>query len=348
MIPIAADSFAGFSTMLTGYRQFYLMAEVVRSGIVDAVEAGSDTAAALAACLNLQPDETGRFVDLLCAIGLLEQSDDRLRLSPFSQRFLSGASAENQRNTLLFEPILIDNWRRLGTILQQGQGALTQPQPQEAYHKRLELFQASMAEAASVRSAELWQALAPLLPPQGTIMDIGAGEGVYLRAFLQRYPDWQGIACDLPDVCARIMRQDLTGKLAVLPCNILDQQEFGACTAAHCGTAGLVLLSNLLHCYGPQENRAVLEQAAGMLAPDGLLVVHDFFRDANLYGALYDLHMLVNTWNGRCYSSADTSALLQEVGLGHTRVIELPSHSWAVLASRSQAALHRDALRNSH
>jgi Methyltransferase domain. len=324
--------------------QFYLLAEAVRSGIVDAVEAGSDTPAALADCLNLQPDETGRFVDLLCTLGLLQQRDDRLGLSPFSQRFLSRASTENQRNTLLFEPLLIENWRQVGTILQQGQGALTQPQPQDAYHKRLELFQASMAEAASVRSAQLWHALAPLLPPQGIIMDIGAGEGAYLRAFLQRYPDWQGIACDLPDVCVRIMCQDLPGKLTVLPCNILDQQEFSACTAAHHGTAGLVLLSNLLHCYGPQENGALLEQAAGMLTPDGLLVVHDFFRDANLYGALYDLHMLVNTWNGRCYSSIDTSALLQEVGLTHTRLIKLPSHSWAVLASRSQVALHRDEL----
>ena len=49
MIPITADSFAGFSTMLTGYRQFYLMAEAVHSGIVDAVEAGTHTPVALAA-----------------------------------------------------------------------------------------------------------------------------------------------------------------------------------------------------------------------------------------------------------------------------------------------------------
>ncbi len=32
-----------------------------------------------------------------------------------------------------------------------------------------------------------------------------------------------------------------------------------------------------------------------MLTPDGLLWYMTFFRDANLYGALYDLHMLVNT-----------------------------------------------------
>lgn len=344
MIPITDDSFAGFSTMLTGYRQFYLMTEAVRSGIVDAVEAGATTSAALAADLGLQPDETGRFVDLLCTLGLLEQRSDQLGLSPFSQRFLSRTSTENQRNTLLFEPLLIDNWRQLGTILQQGQGALTRQQPPDVYQERLELFQGSMAEAASVRSAELWDALAPLTPAQGTIVDIGAGDGVYLRAFLQRNPGWQGIACDLPDVCARIAGQDQPGNLTTVACNILDQQEFGACIAAHCGTTELVVLSNLLHCYGPLENRAVLEQVSTMLTPTGLLVVHDFFSDANLYGALYDLHMLVNTWNGRCYSSAATNALLQEVGLAHTRVIKLPSHSWAVLASRSQAALYRDAL----
>jgi len=59
-----------------------------------------------------------------------------------------------------------------------------------------------------------------------------------------------------------------------------------------------------------QENWGKL----GML----LLIVHDFFRDANNFGALYDLHMLVNTWNGRAYSTTGTAAMLHTAGYGHT------------------------------
>jgi predicted metal-binding protein len=47
--------------------------------------------------------------------------------------------------------------------------------------------------------------------------------------------------------------------------------------------------------------------------------------------------MLVNTWNGRSYSTAETAALLQSAGFCHTIAIELPSRSLALVASRRQS-----------
>ena len=87
-------------------------------------------------------------------------------------------------------------------MLREGQGALIREQSDDDYRERLQLFQQAMTEAAQVRSRELWDALTDL-PERGTIIDIGAGEGTYLREFLVRHPLWQGIACDLPDVCAQ-------------------------------------------------------------------------------------------------------------------------------------------------
>ena len=45
--------------------------------------------------------------------------------------------------------------------------------------------------------------------------------------------------------------------------------------------------------------------------------------------------MLVNTWNGRSYSTAETDALLKNAGFGHTTTIELPSRSLAMVATRN-------------
>jgi predicted metal-binding protein len=115
------------------------------------------------------------------------------------------------------------------------------------------------------------------------------------------------------------------------------------------GKADLLLFSNICHCYGPAENAALLEQSAGLLTDDGLMVVHDFYRDANSFGALYDLHMLVNTMSGRSYTVAETRAMLQGAGLRHQEVIELPSSSLAVVASRHtpyRAASSLFALKN--
>lgn len=328
------NSYRTFCQLTSGYRMFCVMAEAVRCGIVDRLEEGARTVEALLAATSLQPEAGERFIALLVNAGLLEQYDGQLYLSLFARTFLSRSSATSQRRVLEFEPLLIENWRQLGTVLQEGQGALIREQADDEYKERLQLFQQAMTETARVRSKELWDSLGPLAE-RGTIIDIGAGDGTYLREFLARYPGWQGIACDLSDVCAQVAPASIPENLSFYPCNILDQQELAALVAGHGGAADLLLLSNLCHCYSPVENEALLGQAGALLTEEGLLIVHDFYRDANSFGALYDLHMLVNTYNGRSYTVAETAAMLAKAGLKHNRVIELPSCSLALVASRS-------------
>ncbi len=185
-------------------------------------------------------------------VGLLEQYDGLLYLSRFSRSYLSRTSATSQRHVIEFEPILMENWRQLGTVLHEGQGALIREQSPDEYRERLQLFQQAMGEAALVRSRELWDALT-LLPEQGTIIDIGAGDGTYLREFLTRHPEWRGIACDLPDVCSHAAAGSVPHNLSFYPCNILDSQELARFVAKHRGTAELLLFSNLCHCYSPDR-----------------------------------------------------------------------------------------------
>lgn len=328
------NSYRTFCDLVGGYRMFRVMTEAVNAGIIDRLDDVDYSAAELLAGIALQPEEGGRFIETLVNVGLLEEYDGRLFLSRFSRAFLTRNSPDSQRRVLEFEPTLMGNWGRLGEVLRDGQGALVREQPQEGYHQRLELFQGAMSEAAVVRSGELWDALKEL-PERGTIIDIGAGEGTYLREFLTRHPEWRGIACDLPDICAQAGNAALPHNLTFYPVNILERQELEVLVAGHRGTVGLLLFSNLCHCYSPEENCALMEQASDLLTDDGLLVVHDFYRDANCFGALYDLHMLVNTWNGRSYTTAETAALLAGAGFPHHAIVELPSRSSALVATRT-------------
>ena len=330
----ADNSYRTFCELTSGYRMFCVMGEAIRSGIIDRLDEGAGTVAELLAATSLQPDEGGRFIALLVNVGLLEEYAGQLNLSRFARAYLSRSSATSQRQVLAFEPLLMENWRQLGVVLHEGQGALIREQSPDEYQQRLQLFQQAMTETAQVRSRELWAALSPL-PERGVIIDIGAGDGTYLRQFLERYPHWQGIACDLTAVCAQVAAASIPHNLSFYSCNILDQQEMAALVASYRGRADILLFSNLCHCYSQVENETLLGQAGALLAKDGLLIVHDFYRDANSFGALYDLHMLVNTYNGRSYSTAETAAMLASAGLKHNTIIELPSCSLAMIASRN-------------
>jgi predicted metal-binding protein len=328
------NSYRTFCELTSGYRMFSVMGEAIRSGIIDLLEEGECTLDQLLGGTALRPEEGGRFIDLLGSVGLLEQYEGKFYLSRFSRSYLCRSSATSQRHVLEFEPILMENWRQIGIILEQGQGSLIREQTPEECRERLQLYQLAMGEAAVVRSRELWDAITQL-PEQGTIIDIGAGDGVYLREFLVRHPLWQGVACDLPEVCDRLTTGSVEENLRLHPCNILDKQELAGLVESYRAQADLLLFSNICHCYGLDENRDLLGQTGALLARDGLLVVHDFFRDANSFGALYDLHMLVNTWNGRTYTTSETDVLLQSAGFGQTTVIELPSSSLAMIATRN-------------
>jgi SAM-dependent methyltransferase len=337
-------SYRTFCELIGAYRMFYVTQAALTSGIIDLLDKEQGTTGnEIISLLGLKQEEGNRFLALLENAGLLVTSDTGWCLSQFSKTYLSASSFYSQRNSLAFEPLLMENWRQIGTILREGQGVLIQEQSQDQYLERLQLFHRSMAEAARVRSKELWDAVAPL-PEQGTIIDLGAGDGTYLRTFLQQHLQWRGVLCDLPDVCETVATQSVSENITLFPCNLLDQKDQGALVEEYQGTAGIVLLSNLYHCYAPNENRTLLQQIARLIDKNGLLIVHDFFQDANNFGAMYDLHMLANTLNGRTYSISETCSIVADAGFSYSDTIELPSFSVALVASYTQHPVLRKML----
>lgn len=322
-------SYKTFCDILTGYRLASVITQAVKTGIIETVGPDGCSEADILEATGMRTEEGGRFLALLVRNGILERYDEQLYLSQFSRKYLYRDSASNQLDVLEFEQILADNWNSLDTILNKGQGALTADKSAEEYASRLNLFQSAMHEAAIVRSKELWDAFPPLAD-KGVIIDVGAGDGTYLKEFLARHPHWQAIACDLAEVVAQIKDEHITRQA----CNLLDAEELKAFITLNKGTASIVVVSNIIHCYSRQENTALLEQLKEIVHQDGLLVIHDFFTDGNSFGALYDLHMMVNTYNGRAYSFDDTVQMLAEAGFSHANVIELPSYSHAIIASR--------------
>ena len=307
--------------------------QAVETGIVEAVGRQPCTVEDLLRVTGLKEDEGQRFVALLVAVGIMESFGNLLSLSAFSRRYLFAGSETNQLNALAFEQVLIAKWGGLGDVLRNGQSSAVGNLPPEEYQGRLSLHQKAMHEAALMRSRELWDSL-PCLPETGVVMDIGAGDGTYLNEFLKGHPQWRAIACDLPDVLAVNRAAYENTGITTHACNVAADEELRSLVSHHKGSCSVILLSNIIHCYSRQENLAMISRLGDLLTEDGMLVIHDFFTDGNGFGALYDIHMMVNTYNGRTYSFAETSRMLQEAGFADSNVIELQSCSHAVIAGR--------------
>jgi hypothetical protein len=92
----------------------------------------------------------------------------------------------------------------------------------------------------------------------------------------------------------------------------------------------------MIHCQGAGETAGLLRRAAAKVGGQGLLVIHDFFTD-DRRGALYDLHMMLNTYNGRTYAVQEVEEMAKSLGFVRQRVHQLPSGSVLLVLARGAA-----------
>ena len=339
LAPQGEAGFLDFSDLLTGYRQASVLMLAHEAGIFAAVGREGRTGPELCAKAGWEPVYGERMLRCLCGLGLLRREEARYTLTPFSQTYLAPQSSHYQGQTLLFERQLHQSWQQLAATLTAGQRVFaTADKSPEDLQQALGLYLGAMDEAARIRAKELWTAWS-MAAPTGTILDLGAGSGALLAAFLEHKPGWFGIFCDLPEVVTSAgVHQRLAGvadRLAWCACNLLadEPSPFDAIEDRSCD---LVLLSNLIHCQGPAETRLLLAKAAAKTAEGGTVVIHDFCSDTGWRGALYDLHMMLNTYNGQAYTQEEIAAMASSCGLVHRGCIQLPSGSTALVYARKQ------------
>lgn len=327
--PCRLQGFAAFTDLLTGYRLTEALLTADEAGLFAAVGEGR-SGSELCARVGWDPAYGERFLHCLCTLGLLRTQGGRYLLSDVAAAYLDPASPRYQGRTLAFERRLRHSWQQLGSTLTGGRRVVgTEDKDPDTLRRAFTAYLGAMDEAARIRAVELWDAL-PVAEPAGTLLDLGAGSGAFAAAFLDRHPGWQAILCDLPEVVTDAglhpLPPELTGRVRWCGCNLLAEapSPFEDIADRSCD---LVLLSNIVHCQGREESARLLARAASKMAEDGLLLIHDFFTETGWRGGLYDLHMMINTYNGRTYSRSELIAMAGDCGLETRRDLRMPSGS---------------------
>ncbi len=327
-------SYLKFHTLLTGYRQYRLVEVAFDAGLFLEVSAGPLSGAILCEKVGWDIPFGQRALNALCAIGLLEAVPDGFGLSELGALFLGPTAPHDLTGTLHFEKRLFDAWALLGETLKKGERIYAATEKSDAaYKKDLAQYIDAMDEAARIRAEELWQMVTPK-SDRGRFVELGFGSGAYSLSFLERNPGWTGALADLEDVVTLFAEKrkghGAFGRVGLSCVNLLDEiWPLPACRGAN-----ILLLSNLVHCQGDAETSGIVRRAADLLAPEGLMVIHDFYRDRGDVGGLYDLHMMLNTYNGKAYTIGEMRRMVEGGGLQFVGDICLPSGSSAVLARK--------------
>ena len=321
MDPDITAMIAELSAKANAFRQSILLLTANRFDLFTQLSVKSMTSREIAERLSWNTRAAEVFLNALTALGVLRKEDGRFSNTAISQRLLVKDSPHYQGDILNHNLNLWERWSKVGEVLQSGKPA-RDPRKRRSTEE-LRNFISGMANTARVSAPDLWERVD--LSGRRKLLDAGGGPGTYAFYACRRYPDLEAIVFDLPEVEPIFNEHRAEFGQKALP-GVSDKVTFQAgdlhrdplpegCDA--------VLLSNIIHSWGEEENKAIFRKIDAALPPGSLLIIKDFFISEDgtqpLHAALFAVNMLVGTEKGGCYSRAQVKKWMQE---SHFRVVD--------------------------
>ena len=292
------------------WRWLLVVAAAHESGIFTALATGSLAVEDLAGRLGLEQRATYVVAEALVAGGFLAGAGRRYRLSEAARRLLLDESDPAYfAPSIMHSRDLAARWLQLPEILKGNR-------PGRPRGSAPGNFTAAMAAGARTSAPEVVERCLAHFPEARRVMDVGGGPGVHARAFHEK-----GMAVtilDRPEVI-ELVRPRWAGASDVT----LVGGDFTVGLPE--GPFDLVLLGNVCHIYGPEENLRLFKRVAAALAPGGGVAIIDFVRGRSVAAALFGVNMLTASASAGTWTEAEYRAWLTEAGFGEIEVADVGS-----------------------
>jgi SAM-dependent methyltransferase len=277
-------------------------------GIFAAIGGGSRTAKQVARRCRTDAEGTRLLLDALVSLGLLRPRERGYRNTPLGRHYLDNSSAQAITNLLWLLSQHWHDWTKLPESLRKGRPHRPSNRASRAFQRR---FALAMHERSHYLAAPTVSAIR--LPPKSNwFLDLGGGPGSYAIALAKRHPRLKGVVMDQNVAIARqlIRQAGLETRLKVKAGSIFTDALGSGYDA--------VLISNVLHVFGEEENRRLLRRIRTAMKPGGKVFVVEFFLDATrtspAKSAVFSVLMYLFTATGRCYSWREVESWLKKLG----------------------------------
>lgn len=325
--------------LATGYWFSEALFTAVEMEVFTFLEPKGKTVEEIARSFDFNPRGLARFLQALCALGLLICDGGLYFNTRLASDYLVAGKENYQGDSILWRKYLAAGWQGLAKCLRAG-GRVDFGSPEEdpaRLKQRIRKYITAMDRVARGKVRELLPFFEGLALT-GEILDVGAGSGAVAAGFLEGFPATRATLLDLPEVLdytRELMRErGCAERVTCLPANILEEWPVGN------EGFDLVILSNIVHAYAEDEISAILARAAACLKPGGLMLVHDFFLEHHpAKAALFDLNMFINTYNGKVFPAKWVGEALARLGLSMTGLIPLKTDTGVIFAAKDEKAL---------
>lgn len=270
---------------------------------------------------TLQANERGVGIVLrnLETAGLLKKRGTSFGVETLGRKFFNRNSPDYQGAYLDLLHHQWDNWADLTHSVKTGKPTEKEGPDDPEYRRSFTwaMHQRSRQSAKQVASQLNLKKVSSLL-------DVGGGPGTYALEFLAKNPKLQAGVWDRQpalEVAHTIAKPLRHGKrLSYYPGDLLK--------SAVPGKFDVMWVSNVLHIFSPNENKALFRKLKRALNPGGQIFIQDtFLMDKPGYDTketnLFAVTMLLYTPTGNTYRAKDVQQWLKDCGLKKTRCLNM-------------------------
>ncbi len=307
------------------YWQSFTLHAAIKLGIFTIIDSGELTAGGIAERLNAKERGVVMLLNALAAMNLLVKKDDRYFNTPSSTSFLSKKSPEYMGHMIMHHHHLALSWLKLDDAVKTGSPMRGRSSGSD--EEARESFLMGMFNIAMNLAPRLVNTID--ISGRRRLLDLGGGPGTYAIHFCLNNPRLKATIYDLPGTepyaVKTIEKFGLSDRIDFVAGDYLKEDIPGSYDVAW--------LSQILHAEGPEDCQRIIEKAASVLEPGGLLLIHEFIlgnsKDGPLQPALFSLNMLLGTANGRSYSEGEIMEMLARAGAREIKRIpsQFPSES---------------------
>lgn len=321
--------------MVWGYAPPLILNVALNYRLFDLLERAPQTLKQLATKSGASERGLTAILNALVGLEFLAKRGERYSLTPESATFLVSSKPSYYggvfRHTIQQS---LPNWLHLKEAVGTGRSVVSanhEPDGQQFFAEFVESLFPLSYRAAQAAGEELRIAQAKSMV---SVLDIGAGSGVWGIAMAHLSPRVRIRAVDWPDVleitATVARRQGVGDRLQTVPGDLLEA-DFG--TGHQVATIG-----HILHSEGRDRSRRLLRKTFQALAPGGTVVISEFVPNDGRTGPvtplLFAVNMLVHTDAGDTFTFAEIASWLRQAGFVKPRMLEAPAPSPLILATR--------------
>jgi O-methyltransferase domain/Dimerisation domain len=312
--------------MLTGYWVSQALHVAAKLRLADRVQAGPRTAADLAREADAHPQALHRLLRALASVGCFaEDEQGRFGLTPLAECLIDRPGSQYSVAVFLGE----EHYHCWGELLYSVRTG--KPAFDHLYGKPIFDYLTEHPEQARIFDAAMTGIHGPETQAMidaydfgdnGTLVDIGGGNGSVITTVLKKYPGLKGILYDLPGVVGRaqetIAREGLTGRCTPIAGSFFESAPAG-------GDA--YMMRHIIHDWDDDKALTILRNVRKVIPPTGkLLVIEMIIEPGNApdFAKYLDLNMLTLP-GGQERTVAEYTALFGRAGFRLDRVVATPS-----------------------